>query len=78
MQSICPSHTIASWLRALVIADEALSKPYSTFDFLKTSVSGELTYLPEFLDATSWRPEKPTTRPCLSRMGNMRRPLNLW
>ena len=74
MQSICPSQTIASWRGDLAIAAAARSKPKRTDPFLKITVSGEFTYLPERLSSTSWRPEKPTTRPCLSRIVNMSRP----
>ena len=78
MQSICPSHTITSQCGSFPIAREARSNPKRTFDFLNITVSGELTYLPEFFCSTSWRPENATTRPCLSRTVNMSRPPKRW
>ena len=76
--SIWPSQQITSWRGSLAIARDARSNPKRTLDFLKMTVSGEFTYLPEFFFSTSWRPENATTRPCLSRMANISLPANRW
>lgn len=78
MVSICPSQHITSRCGERTMFDAALSKPKRTRPFLKMGVSGEFTYFPERLSSTSWRPEKATTRPCLSRTVNMSRPAKRW
>ena len=60
--SICPSHTIASRPGDLTMFGAAWASAKRTFDFLKRTVSGELTYFAAFFSFVRIRPENAIAR----------------